>query len=55
MWRGGWKHAGYEPTRSPGRPTLESVDGATKNGGGGNRTPVPWHFGRSFYVRSRLF
>jgi hypothetical protein len=24
------------------------------NGGGGNRTRVPWHFNRGFYVRSRL-
>jgi len=41
MWRGGRRHAGYEPTRSPGRPTLEPVDGAMRkeNGGGGNRTP----------------
>jgi len=23
-------------------------------GGGGNRTPVPWHFNHGLYVRSRL-
>jgi len=25
-----------------------------ETGGGGNRTPVPWHFNHGLYVRSRL-